>query len=216
MYLYPRIFIVAVFLMLAICFGEARTTYGQPTFKNEKIRWSMTVVVMDGIEKEEKAEIPVKEAVEFIEKHTRFVFDVRYVTYSAPHGYTPYRTAIDVKHPRRGYETRYAMMGWNLPKPLFNLLPVSTSYLFLYKLKGKRPAQAGSALGLEFGLIKGGKPRPYATVTTDQWWYVNTPKQGFRNWSAQVLTHEIINTIQAKLEARPYRCGQLTDRKSVV
>jgi hypothetical protein len=70
--------------------------------------------------------------------------------------------------------------------------------------------QAGSALGLEWGLRKGGKLRPYATVPVDQWYYQNTPQQGFRNWSAQILAHELINTLQAKLEAKPYNCPQLT------
>ena len=102
------------------------------------------------------------------------------------------------------------MMGWDLPRRFVRNLPVSTSYIFLYKMNGRRPAQAGSALGLDFGLIIGGRPRPYATVPTDMHWFVNTPNQGFNSWAAQIVTHEIINTIQAKLEARPYRCGQLT------
>ena len=30
-----------------------------------------------------------------------------------------------------------------------------------------------------------------------------------KSWAAQILTHEINNTIQAKIEAPPYRCKQL-------
>ena len=176
---------------------------------DEKIPWTLTVVLMDGTDQINQAEIPVKEAVEFIEAHSRFVFTVKYVISSAKHGYTPYRIGPDKNKDKIPDDTAYAMMSWNLPSSAIKALPVSTSYLFLYKLKGKKPVQAGSALPLTFGLIKGGKPRSYATVPVDQWWYVNTPQQGFKSWAAQILTHEINNTIQAKIEARPYKCGQL-------
>lgn len=177
---------------------------------DRKIDWKLTVVALDGADLKTHAEIPVKEAVEFIEKRTRFKFEVEYITSAVKHGYTPYRIGADRNRDGRPDDIVHAMMGWNLPKPFVNSLPVSTSYLFLYKLKGRRPAQAGSALGLDFGLIKGGRPRSYATVPVDQWWYQNTPKDGFDSWAAQILTHEIINSIQARLEARPLRCGTLS------
>ena len=177
-----------------------------------KIPWKLTVVVMDGADRVEKAEIPVREAIEFIEKRSRFVFEVDYVESSLPHGYTPYLMPRE-KGKKREYA--YAMMGWNLPRRFVRNLPVSTSYIFLYKMNGRRPAQAGSALGLDFGLIIGGRPRPYATVPTDVHWFINNPNHGFNSWAAQILTHEIINTMQAKLEARPYRCGQLTGTPNV-
>ncbi len=181
---------------------------GRPasTSINAKIPWRLTVVILDGIDAVEKAEIPVNEAIAFIEQRSRFSFEVDYVVSSVRHGYTPYRMPrVKGKRP----EFAYAMMGWNLPRRFVRNLPVSTSYIFLYKMNGRRPAQAGSALGLDFGLIIGGRPRPYATVPTDMHWFVNTPNQGFNSWAAQILAHEIINTLQAKLEARPYRCGQL-------
>jgi len=165
--------------------------------------------MMDGTNQAEQAEIPVKEAVAFIEARSRFVFTVKYVASNAKHGYTPYRIGEDKNRGKIPDDTAYAMMGWNIPKRAITTLPVSTSYLFLYKLKGKKPVQAGSALPLTFGLMKGGKPRPYATVPVDMWWYVNTPQQGFKSWAAQILTHEINNTIQAKIEAAPYKCKQL-------
>ena len=57
--------------------------------------------------------------------------------------------------------------------------------------------------------MKGGKRRPYATIPTDQPWFINEPNNGFRSWAAQIVAHELINTIQAKIEAAPYLCGQL-------
>ncbi len=174
-----------------------------------RIPWTLTVVLLDGTDQINQAEIPVKEAVEFIEANSRLSFTVKYVVSNAKHGYTPYRVGPDKNKDKIPDETAYAMMGWNLPASAIKALPVSTSYLFLYKLKGRRPVQAGSALPITFGFMKGGKRRPYATVPVDQWWYVNTPQQGFKSWAAQILTHEINNTIQAKIEARPYKCGQL-------
>ena len=47
-------------------------------------------------------------------------------------------------------------------------------------------------------------------MPVDQWWYVNEPHDGFKSRAAQILTHEIINTIQAKVQAVPCRCTRLT------
>jgi hypothetical protein len=192
------------FVMVLVVFF-ASGVYAQK--RSDRIPWKITVVVMDGMNQREKAEIPVTEAVEFIEAHSRLDIEVQYVSAPGRHGYTPYKIPND--KPKKGTYTAYAMMGWNVPQSVINSLPVSTSYLFLYKLNSRRPAQAGSALPLTYGLMKGGKPRPYATVPTDLWWYVNTPKDGFQHWAAQILTHELNNSIQAKIEAAPYRCGQL-------
>lgn len=165
-----------------------------------RITWSLTVVVMDGTDLEEKARIPVSEAVEFIEARTRFTFNVRYIETDVAHDVTPYPSDM----------VRYAMLGWNIPDSFIRSLPVSTTYLFLYKLGGLEAAQAGSSLGIDHGLMIGGKPRVYATAPTDQRWFINVPNQGFRSWAAQILTHEIINTIQGTVEAPPFNCGQLT------
>ncbi|MEO7539298.1 MAG: hypothetical protein ABIV21_04685, partial [Pyrinomonadaceae bacterium] len=199
--MYRKLTLAAWFITSAFA-----AAYGQSAV-TAKVPWKLTVVILDGIDRSEKADIPVKEAVAFIEANSRFVFEVEYVVSPAKHGYTPYRM------PDRKFS--YAMLGWNLPDRLVRSLPVSSSYLFLYKINGRRPAAAGSALGLDFGLIKGRKARPYATAPTDMHWYINEPNQGFKSWAAQILTHEIVNTIQAKVEARPYRCGQLTGTPGV-
>ena len=206
---------IALFVLPVILIGNVllhgQTPTPSPVPDNAKIPWTMTVVVMDGADPIEQAEIPVKAAVKLIEAHSRFAITVRYVRVPVTvHGYTPYRIGPDKNHDGKPDFTVYAMMGWNVPKLVIDSLPVSTSYLFLYKLYGRKPAQAGSALGLDFGLIMGGKPRPYATVPVDEWWYVNNPPHGVESSASQVLIHEINNTIQAKLEARPYRCKPLT------
>lgn len=203
-----RFFIIALSLLTLLT--HSVTAQDGATRDDGKISWGLTVVIMDGVDRYEQAEIPVKEATAFIEARTRLVFNVEYVTDFSSHELTPYAVGNDLDGDGKGDERAYLMMGWNLPKSVIRSLPISSSYLFLYKLNGYRPLQAGSALGLDYGIRKGGKRRPYATVATDQWWYVNEPHEEFRSRAAQILTHEIINTIQGKIEAAPYRCQPLT------
>jgi len=193
--------LVPVFFCGSTALGQSRT--------EGKIPWTITVITMDGADQRKYAEIPVTEALAFIEAHSRFKFTVKYVSWAGRHAYTPYQSPIGGTGKRKRFEIRYGMMAWNVPQSLINALPTTTSYLFLYKLYDRKPILAGASLPLTYGIMKGGKPRPYSTVAVDQWYYQNTPKQGFRNWSAQILTHEINNEIQAKLEAAPYKCPQL-------
>jgi hypothetical protein len=176
----------------------------------KSVSWRLTVILMGRVDPVQHAEIPIQEAISFIEGRTRLVFDVQYVTSYSPHDYTPYRFGPD--NDRDGVEDNvaYLMMGWNVSKSIIDSLPVSSSYLFLYTMDGLLPLHAGSSLGVKYGIIKGGKPRPYSTVPVDQPWYVNEPVDGFRSHAAQILTHEIINTIQGRLEAPPYNCSPLT------
>ena len=201
----------AIFLLI-----NGAVTLGQAPVSRPRIPWKLTVVVMDGTSLASKADIPVKEAVRFIEARTRLKFEIQYVVDPIRHTYTPYYSGRDRNRDGRGDDVRFVMMGWDVPVSLIESLPVSTSYLFLYKLNRRPPAQAGSAVALENGIIKGGKHRPYATIATDQPWFTNQPNLGFRSWAAQVVAHELINTIQAKVEAAPYHCGQLTGRIGLI
>lgn len=182
--------------------------FGQSSDQVKRIKWNLVVVILDGADRTQHAEIPVTEAVEFIEANSRFDLEITYLEAAPKHVYTAYVTPANKKAGTK-LETRYIMLSGDLPAKFLRSLPKSTSFLFLYKLFGRVPAQAGSSLGLDFGIIAGGKRRPWATVPVDPWWYVNTPKQGFKSWAAQIVAHEIINTIQAKVEARPVRCGKL-------
>ncbi len=182
--------------------------FGQSTDANQRIKWKLTVVLLDGADRVQHAEIPVKEAVEFIRANSRIDIETEFIESPSKHDYTVYVTPANKKTGTKR-ENRYLMLSGDLPVRLVKSLPKSTSYIFLYKLFGRIPAQAGSSLGLDFGIPVGGKPRPWATVPVDPWWYVNTPKQGFKSWAAQIVAHEMINTIQAIVEARPFKCGKL-------
>ena len=208
MNLFTRFFILAVLSLSMVLTHSAQEN--EANGDDGKVSWGLTVVLLDGVDRYQQAEIPIEEATAFIEARTRLVFDVKYVTDFSSHELTPYVVGDDWDGDGKGDERAYLMMAWNLPKSVIKSLPVSSSYLFLYKLNGYRPLQAGSAVGLDYGIRVGGKRRPYATVATDQWWYVNEPHEEFQSRAAQILTHEIINTIQGKIEAAPYRCQQLT------
>jgi len=181
-----------------------------PPEKNTRVPWKLAVVLVGPIDSTQHVEIPLKEAIEFIESRTRLVFEVQYVMTYSGHNYTPYRFGKDLDGDGVGDQVAYLMMQWNMPKDVLDSLPVTSPYLFLVTMEGLRPLQAGSALGIDYGIWKGGKPRPYAAVPTDQWWYVNQPYEGFSSRAAQILTHELINTIQGKIEAAPYYCRTLT------
>ncbi len=206
----PILRLVALLLCLATLSIDTVVAGNGASSGDGKVPWTLTVVLLDGVDPFQEAEIPVREAVSFIEARTRLRFNVEYVADYSAHELTPYAAGPDYDGDGKGDEVAYLMMGWNLRDPVIDSLPVSTSYLFLYRLNGYRPLQGGSAVGLDYGILKGGKRRPYATVPTDQWWYVNEAHEGFESRAAQVLTHEIINTIQGKIEAAPYRCRTLT------
>jgi hypothetical protein len=201
---------LVVLTLLAVSVTSVSAQFEQ-LGEDEKIPWKLTVVIMDGVDSVEHAENPVKEAVAFIEARTKLKIDVEYRIDFSYHDYTPYATGPDLDGDGRGDEWAYLMMSWNLPPSLIEELPSSDSYLFLYKMFGWRPLQAGSALPLEYGMWKGTVSHAYATVSADQWWFLrNEPYEGFNSRAAQIITHEIINTIQAKVEAPPYRCSKLT------
>lgn len=174
------------------------------------VSWKLIVVLLGPVDPVQHAEIPINEAIEFIEARTQLVFDIQYVIAYSGYDYTPYRLGADQDGDGVGDEVAYLMMGWNIPTSVIESLPVGSSYLFLNTMNGLRPLQAGSVLGTKHGIWKGGKPRPYSSVPVDQWWYVNEPYGGFRSRAAQILTHEIINTIQGRIESPPYNCPQLT------
>src|SRR5687767_6382975 len=112
-----KLCICTAFIAFAV-FCCPALSFGQMPANTAKIPWSLTVVIMDGTDRIQQAEIPVTEAVEFIEANSRFVFDVKYITSTARHGYTSFRGAPDKnKRGKKGDFVHY-MLGWDVPKPL--------------------------------------------------------------------------------------------------
>ncbi len=161
--------------------------------------WHLVVLLLDNINEVEKAHIPLKEVANFLKAHSRFDLKITFITFNDAHGYSgPY-----------GTENRYDLHWSALPQKWLSQIPPCSAVLSLYKLNGKAPIHAGSTWSLADGISVNGKLRPYAAIPTDLWFYNNQPYEGFQNRSAQICTHEIVNTIQGKLEAPPYNCGQL-------
>lgn len=149
---------------------------------------------MDGADAEEQAYIPITEAAAFIEANSRLNMVVNYIENPVEHTYTELDT------------DKFVLYRTDVPAEIVSELPPRGSYLFLYKLDGRTPMYAGASFALEHGFLIGGKRRPFASVPVDMWWYNNESYQGFNSRGAQINTHEIINTIQAKLEAAPHNC----------
>jgi hypothetical protein len=81
--------------------------------------------------------------------------------------------------------------------------------MLLWEAGDNPPLLAGGTWGVANGVPKGGINRPYITIPADPWWYNNEPSGGFRSRAAQIMTHEIINVINAKLAVAPYFCAPL-------
>ncbi len=163
--------------------------------------WNLHVLVLDKIDRKEKADIPLEEAIKFIEQRSRFKFKYEVTQYSGFHGYTKY----NCDNSEECVVVNYS----DISSSRINALPVADSYLFLWNAGKNIPLHAGSTWWVEYGILKEGIKRPYATVPADPWWYNNEPYEGFNSRAAQILAHELINTISAKIEVEPYNCEPL-------
>ena len=170
-----------------------------------RVTWKLVVSVLDHPDFESKAAIPLKEAISFIEKFSRFKIQLEVKEFNIDH---TYNQSIDGSG-----NTVYNMLEFEMPRPFLNSLPVADSYLFLFQMFGRLPQLAGSTLGVDRGIMKGGKGRAYATVPVDPWWYNNNPQGGFKTRSASILAHEIINTISSTISVPPYNCTPLVVRE---
>lgn len=159
-------------------------------------RWHLVVLVLDNIDRVEKADIPLKEVARFLKQESRFYLSVTYRYFNDAHEYYgPF-----------GPEHRYDLYWSVLPQKWLAQIPPCSAVLALYKLNGKLPVHAGSTWALRDGININGKLRPWAAIPTDLWFYVNDPIDLFRTWAGQICTHEIVNTIRGKVESDPYRC----------
>jgi hypothetical protein len=162
------------------------------------IDWTIGILALDNVDLTNDVSIPVNEAIAFIQDRSLFRITFQIIVSSGPHTYTNYTC---------GQNTCVVVNKWDVDT---SVLPVSDSFLFLWKLFGRLPLQAGSTWGVADGIMSGGISRPYATIPTDIWWYNLQPYEGFATRSGQINTHELVNAINAKLEVAPYNCTSLT------
>lgn len=166
--------------------------------KDDRVTWHLVVLLLDKLDKTEKADIPLKEVAGFLRKYSRFELKLTFLTFNDPHEYT------------HAGDEKYDLYWSVLPQKWLNLIPPCSSVLALYKLYERTAYNAGSTWGLPEGIPVHGKLRPWAAIPVDVWWYNNEPYQGFKSRAAQIGAHETVNAIQGKLMAPPYNCERLT------
>jgi hypothetical protein len=158
--------------------------------------------LLDGIDRREKYSIPVKEAVGFVSSYSRFKVQFSGEDFDIPHTYTFYNCAA-------GPQQCVTVNKWDLDPSIWDSVPTRDFYMLLWDTAGNLPLQAGGTWGVADGVYKGASNRPYITIPVDPWWFNNEPFEGFNSRAAQIMTHEIINAINAKLEVEPYNCSPL-------
>jgi hypothetical protein len=186
---------VLVFVLSPVCVKAVETL-------PKNIKWKATAILFDGIDKREKYSIPIKEAVDFISSYSRFKVNFSGEVSDSSHTYTFYDCA-------EGPQACVVVNKWDVDPFIWESVPTRDFYMLLWDTAGNPPLQAGGTWGVSEGVYKGGLNRPYITIPVDPWWYNNEPFEGFSSRAAQIMTHEIINAINAKLEVEPYNCSPL-------
>lgn len=166
------------------------------------IPWTVGVLVLDSIDQNSKVIEPLEEAIGFVENFSKF--DITYsLSFSLfPHTYTKYDC-------QEGLQTCVVVNYYDVNDAVINELPVADSYVIFWNRNNQPPLQGGSTWGVTEGIFKGGIKRPYATIPVDIWWYDDNSQENFKTRSAQIISHELINSINAKLETTPYYCAPL-------
>ena len=162
-----------------------------------RVPWNLCVVVLDDIDRA-VVDGPLAEAKAFWEANSRFKINETVIVNNQKHKYFSYLNDAG--------QTVWNMLKDELPAGLADSLPTAHSYIFLFKLYGKRPALGGSTMGVAHGIPKGGKSRPYATIATDTGQYNLNPYQGFLTQGAQLLVHEGDNCFNCVTGVAPYFC----------
>jgi hypothetical protein len=158
-----------------------------------RVPWNLCVVVMDGGDKATLADAPFAEAKAFIEKYSRLTLNVNVLETKIAHDYNSH-----------GY-----MLTAEIPQSYRDSLPVSHSFIFLYKTGTIPVPQYGSTLGPDRGIFSGGKWRSVAFIPFDSAGYVDRPYEGFPTQRAQIDTHEITNTVNCMTGIAPYFCTNI-------
>ena len=168
------------------------------------IPWTVGVLVLDDIDQNSKVIEPLEEAIGFVENFSKFDITYSLATSSVPHTYTKYDC-------EEGLQTCVVVNYYDVNGAVIDSLPIADSYVIFWNRNNQPPLQAGSTWGMdENGILKGASGRPYVTIAVDIWWYNNDPFEGFQRRSAQIMAHELTNSINAKLETAPYYCAPLT------
>jgi hypothetical protein len=173
---------------------EAKTFVGKDKLR-VRIPWKLCVVVMDGGDKVALADEPFAETVQFYKQFSKFDLNVTVIETKIGHLYNSH-----------GY-----MLTAEIPIEFRNSLPVSDSFIFLYKTGAIPVPQWGSTLGPDQGILSGGKWRAISTIPYDSPGYAARPYEGFGTQRAQIATHETTNGLNCMTSISPYFCTDIRD-----
>ena len=209
---------IMALILVSICFGNGWANYAgeKMTYANDSVRsqaaeeltlagagrvnLSLSILVLDDIDVDEKIDDDVKKAIDFVQNNSRFNLQYKIFRSNLPHGYTHYDCP-------EGKQACVVVNKEDVNQDVIKNLPVSTFYFLFWKANGTPVLQAGSSWGVAYGILKAGFQRPYSTASVDQWWYNRDPFEGFEYRSSQLISHELINLIQGLIEVEPYACG---------
>lgn len=174
----------------------------KPTAKPSRVPVPVCLIVMDGTDRKSKCDVPLKEAILFIEANSRFTLNVKVLETSVWH---TYNTSYD-SHGKAVHN----VLREEMTAEYRRTLPTDVKqYLFLYKTGFLTPQLGGSTVGLPAGMpfdLSAGPSHPYSTIADDTPQYGPQPYQGFTTQMAQILTHELINALNCWTSIAPYNC----------
>lgn len=176
-----------------------------------KVHYNLTVGLLDniGAERVIKYEVPMKNAISFIEQYSRIKIITDVFENKQTHDYFYWYDGNGVQV--------WDMLRDQLPLGMINDLPRGDAFLFLFKMFWRQPGRGGSTFGVPDGIPSPypfGTRRPYSTIAADVAQYGLQPYQGFPSNATQLLVHEIVNGINCKFADPPYACTPMVGSSS--
>ena len=166
---------------------------------------SLKVVVLDGINVGENIDTQVREAVTFVNKFYGVKINYSIVISPSTHGFTKY----DGCENNTTSSCTVVVNQQDLATSTRQLLKDADIYALYWKSFPYSPLQAGSTWGPSMGIVDNKGSHPYTTIPVDIWWYLDDSQIGFSTRGAQILTHELVNSLYTLAEAKPTLCKNI-------
>lgn len=194
--------VIGAVILLSVSLFAAYATGTNAKYRNP-YDWHVEVLVLDAVSIDDKIWPALDESAEFIKKFSKFKVSYGISEYTGPHTYSHYDCS-------EGPLACVVVSQYDIPQDVLMSMPGADAYLFIWKAYDQPPLHAGSTFPPEYGIERGGVKIPYSSVAADPWWYTGDPFEGFNRRDAQIITHEMIHTINGVLHAT-YDCDLMSD-----